>query len=245
MTSLIAKVRRGEGPFWGAAKGAARAALAFHIPVNAATRPAFGLLYNAHVAGREWLAWALRFFWYEPLFRSRCASVGAGFRMERLPYLAGRGRIEIGARAWLSGKSTIEFSNVHHDEPELVLGEGAFVGHGCVFHVGESVRVGDRTMLAGGVMVFDLDGHPLDAERRRAGEPTPRSGVAPVVIGDDVWIGTGALVLKGVTVGDRAVVAARSVVMGDVPAGAVVAGYPARRVGTVPGGSGGDGTGGL
>jgi len=240
MTGLVTKLRRGEGPFWGAAKGAARRVLSFHLPVNALTRPLFSLLYGVHVASREWVAWALRFFWYEPLFRSRCAEVGEGFRMEQLPYLSGRGRIAIGRHVWLSGKSTIEFSNRLHADPELRIGDGSFVGHGCVFHVADSVRVGDHCLLAGGVMVFDCDGHPLDAGRRRAGEPTPRSGVAPVVIGDDVWIGSGALVLKGVTVGDRAVIAARSVVTGDVPAGVVVAGNPARPVGRADEGAGDD-----
>jgi maltose O-acetyltransferase len=78
--------------------------------------------------------------------------------------------------------------------------------------------------------VFDLDGHPLDADERRAGQPTPASAVRPVEIGDDVWVGTGALILKGVTVGPRSVVAARAVVTADVPADVVVAGNPARVV---------------
>jgi acetyltransferase-like isoleucine patch superfamily enzyme len=230
MSSLIVKLRRGEGPFWGALKGAARRVLQFHLPVNGVTRPAFGLLYRAHVAAREGLAWGLRFFWYEPLFRSQCVTVGERFRMERLPYLAGSGRVSIGRRVWLSGKSTFEFSNLLHASPELVIGDGSFVGHACVFHVAESVRVGRDCLLAGGTAVFDCDGHPVDAARRRAGEPTPPSGVKPVVIGDDVWVGTGALILKGVRVGDRSVVAAGSVVTKDVPPDTVVAGNPARVV---------------
>ncbi len=59
-----------------------------------------------------------------------------------------------------------------------------------------------------------------------------RPSAAPVVIGDRVWVGTRAVVLKGVTIGDGAVVAAGAVVSKDVPAGAVVAGIPARQVGT-------------
>jgi acetyltransferase-like isoleucine patch superfamily enzyme len=230
MTSLIARVRRGEGPFWAGAKNAARLTLQFHLPVNGATRSAFGLLYGAHVSGREGLAWALRFFWYEPLFRSRCSRVGERFRMERLPYMSGNGRIDIGGRVQLSGKPSVEFSNVHRPDPELRIGDGTFVGHACAFHVAESVRVGRDCLLAGGVAVYDTDGHPLDAGRRRAGEPVPRSGVGPVTIGDGAWIGAGALILKGVTIGDRAVVAARSVVTRDVPADTLVAGNPARPI---------------
>jgi acetyltransferase-like isoleucine patch superfamily enzyme len=57
--------------------------------------------------------------------------------------------------------------------------------------------------------------------------------VAPVVIGDRVWVGTRAVILKGVTIGDGAVVAAGAVVNKDVPAHSVVAGGPARVVGSV------------
>jgi maltose O-acetyltransferase len=78
--------------------------------------------------------------------------------------------------------------------------------------------------------VFDMDGHPIDAAERRSGMPTPGSGVAPVVIGDDVWIGSRAMILKGVAIGDRAIVAAGAVVSKDVPADVVVAGNPARIV---------------
>jgi acetyltransferase-like isoleucine patch superfamily enzyme len=63
------------------------------------------------------------------------------------------------------------------------------------------------------------------------GQPQPHT--APIVIGDHVWIGTNSLVLKGVTVGDGAVVAAGSVVTRDVPASTLVAGVPAKPVRTI------------
>lgn len=230
--SLISKLRRGEGPVWGRLKRVARAVLSFHLPVNRLSRPLFRLLYWLHVSARETVIWARRFFWNEPLFRSQCERVGERFQMEELPYLQGDGRIVVGSGVRLSGKPSVHFGRPSPDRPELVLGDGTFVGHGCGFHVSRSVRVGRHCLLAGGVQVYDADGHPLDAARRRAGEPTPPEAVASVVIGDDVWVGTGAVILKGVTVGDRAVIGARSVVTKDVPADAVVAGNPARVVTT-------------
>jgi acetyltransferase-like isoleucine patch superfamily enzyme len=191
---------------------------------------AFGALYRLHTLRREAWIWALRFFWYEPLFRSQCEAVGAGLWMEQLPYLTGRGRLVIGERVRLSGKPSIGFCNRIWARPELVVGSDSFIGHGCGFTIGRSVRIGHNCLLAGGVCVRDYDGHPLDAQRRRAGEFVDPQDIKPVVIGDDVWIGAGASILKGVTIGARSVVAAGAIVTRDVPADVVVAGNPARIV---------------
>ncbi len=82
-----------------------------------------------------------------------------------------------------------------------------------------SVSIGARCAIAWGVLLMDADFHGLEGRA---------SGDAPLRIGEHVWIGAGAMVLKGVTVGDGAVIAAGAVVTRDVPAGALVAGNPAR-----------------
>jgi serine acetyltransferase len=230
MTSLTARIRRGEGPVFGTLKRVAKAVLQFHIPVAGPTRWMFGLLYRLHVLAREAGTWAVRFFWYEPLFRSQCESVGPRFQMEALPYMGAPGRIVIGAGVRLSGKSTIGFSTHIVPRPELVIGDETFVGHNCHFAISRSLRIGRHCLLAGGVRIQDHDGHPTDADDRRGGMPTPPQGSAAVAIGDDVWVGAGAAILKGVTIGDRSIVAAKAVVTKDVPPDVVVAGNPARIV---------------
>ncbi len=219
-----------QPPFLRRLKKIVKTVRTVHVPVNGLTRPLFRLLYRAHVSAREGLEWAMRFFWYEPLFRSQCSRVGNGFFMEQLPYLVGKGKIEIGAGVRLSGKSSITFARAHGQEAELVIGDGTFIGHACGFNVAQSVRIGSHCLFASGIRVFDLDGHPLDAESRRSGQPTPPEGISPVSIGDDVWIGNSALILKGVSIGDRSIVAAGAVVTRDVPADSIVAGNPARVV---------------
>ncbi|HEV3145980.1 MAG TPA: hypothetical protein VGZ47_18990, partial [Gemmataceae bacterium] len=119
--SFVKKIRRGERPFWAALKRCAKAVLCFHLPVVGPTRFLFGLLYCLHVFGRESLIWGLRFFWYEPLFRSQCESVGPRFRMEKLPYLNGKGRIVIGSEVRLSGKCSIAFSSRVDGDPEFSI----------------------------------------------------------------------------------------------------------------------------
>ena len=90
------------------------------------------------------------------------------------------------------------------------------------------MQIGNHCLIAGGVRIADFDGHPLGADERRAGATFAAETVLPVIIGDDVWIGHGAVILKGVNIGDRAVIGARAVVTRDVPADTVVAGNPAR-----------------
>ena len=150
--------------------------------------------------------------------------------MELLPYLSGHGRIVIGDRVRISGKPSIAFSNRLNAQPELRIGDGTFIGHGCHFGIAESIQIGRNCLLAGGASVRDLDGHPIDAALRRSGEPTPPTGVRAVVIEDDVWIGANAIILKGVTIGARSIVGAGAVVSRDVPPDCVVAGNPARVV---------------
>jgi acetyltransferase-like isoleucine patch superfamily enzyme len=199
-----------------------------HIPVGAAARPFVRVLYDLHVAGREGVIWLLRFFWFEPLFRSRCERVGKRLQMEKLPYITGAGRIIVGSNVWLSGKSTIGFGNRVYDMPELSIGDDSFVGHNCTFLIAQSVTIGKHCLLAGGVRVSDFDGHPTDAEARRRNDPMSPDSIQPIVIGDDAWIGAGAYILKGVRIGERAIIGAGSVVTTDVPADAVAAGNPAR-----------------
>ena len=230
MSGLVRRIKRGDSPFFGALKRVAKAVFSLHVPVVCVTRPIFGALYWVHVCLRETCIILIKFCWYEPLFRSQCESVGRGFHMEKLPYITGSGRIVIGEGVRLSGKSGIGFNNRLKEHPELIVGDGTFIGHNCGFAIAESVRIGSHCLLAGGVSVSDNDGHPLEADKRRRGEPVEGEQVKPVVICDDVWMGRSATVLKGVTIGEGAIVGANAVVTKDVPARTVVAGNPARVV---------------
>jgi maltose O-acetyltransferase len=103
------------------------------------------------------------------------------------------------------------------------VGDSFFANFGCVVLDVCRVDVGDHVMFGPGVHVYTAT-HPLDAAARREGLEYGR----PVTLGDDVWVGGGAVLNPGVTVGDRAVVAAGAVVTGDVPPDTVVGGNPAR-----------------
>jgi galactoside O-acetyltransferase len=102
----------------------------------------------------------------------------------------------------------------------------------------DRISIGDDVMIAWDVTVFDNDSHSVTFRHREDDVINWRDGrqdwshvpVAPITIGDKVWIGFGAAIAKGVTVGEGAVIAARAMVTKDVPPWTVVAGNPARVV---------------
>ncbi|MFF9897769.1 DapH/DapD/GlmU-related protein [Streptomyces longispororuber] len=106
------------------------------------------------------------------------------------------------------------------------FGKNVFVNQGCTFMDKGGIRIGDGVMIAPKVSLI-TGGHPLPLAERRE-----YLSFAPIVVEDDVWIGTAAVVLQGVTIGTGAVVAAGAVVTRDVPARSLVAGVPARVVKT-------------
>ncbi len=108
---------------------------------------------------------------------------------------------------------------------ELVLARNVGLT-AAVLCAGLSIRIGENTLLGAGVMIFDNDFHAPEGGSGWRDEH--RSNARPVVIGRGVFIGTRALVLKGVTIGDRAIVGAGAVVTKDVPSGHLAVGNPAR-----------------
>ena len=103
------------------------------------------------------------------------------------------------------------------------LGAGVFLNFNCVILDVVEVTIGDRTQIGPGVQILTAD-HPRNPAARASGLEFGR----PVRVGRNVWIGAGAIILPGVSIGDDALIGAGSVVTRDVPAGATVFGNPAR-----------------
>lgn len=107
----------------------------------------------------------------------------------------------------------------------IFLGANVFLNSNCVLLDVLPIRIGDGTQIGPAVQIYTAD-HPRGPATRRSGLEFGR----PVTIGANVWIGGGAILLPGITVGDDAVIGAGSVVTRDVPTGATVVGNPARLV---------------
>jgi acetyltransferase-like isoleucine patch superfamily enzyme len=140
------------------------------------------------------------------------------------------GRLEVGRDVvfeplvWLTGG----------EQGRIRLGDGVLLNVGVMIASLELVEIGEHTMIANGSVVADSN-HRFDDPTR----PITHQGFTskgPTRIGPNCWLGANVTVTSGVTIGERCVVGAGSVVVRDVPAFSVVAGAPAKVIGRVPGG---------
>jgi acetyltransferase-like isoleucine patch superfamily enzyme len=131
-----------------------------------------------------------------------------------------RGRIELGRWSWL-GHGT----KIRCHEGVVSVGAKTVLGQDCTISAYQHVSIGRECVIADRVMLIDFDHGTVEVDR-----PIRLQGIykRDVRVGNNVWIGYGACILRGVTVGDNAVIGTNSVVTKDVPANAVVGGVPAR-----------------
>ena len=104
---------------------------------------------------------------------------------------------------------------------KIEIGNNSYIGDRTEIHAGESVKIGNGVNIAWDCNILDRDYHAFESDKEV---------IKPVVIKDNVWIGVRSTILKGVTIGEGAVVAAGSVVVKDVPNRCLVAGNPAKVV---------------
>jgi acetyltransferase-like isoleucine patch superfamily enzyme len=137
-------------------------------------------------------------------------------------------RVRPGARFRCDGVVSLQRGvRIVVDGGELVIGHGSNLNGLSKLLVSTSVRIGAGCTLSWDCQILDHDFHAITADG------VERPSAAPVVLGDRVWVGTGALILKGVSVGSDSVIAAGAVVTRDVPPNTVVGGSPARVLGHV------------
>jgi acetyltransferase-like isoleucine patch superfamily enzyme len=226
MINIRRAVALGNSPATRFARRAYRAALRFHLPVP---RPLGWLMLSAYNGVRGLYYVTYRLLVCEPLFKAACRSYGRNVRTGVfVHFVTGAGDLVVGDDVYLDGKSSFGFGARFAERPLLRIGSRTYVGHSCSFTVSSRVTVGDDCFIAGGCYFLDSPGHPLDPARRLAHAPPDPEQVKPVTVGDNVWIGTQAMVMPGVTIGEGSVVAARSVVTKDVPPYTLVGGAPAR-----------------
>lgn len=139
----------------------------------------------------------------------------------QLPVIGRGGTVRIGKRFVIRGQVARCEIAVHPDA-QLLIGDRVFVNQGVVIAARESIQIGDDSKVGDFSAILDSNYHDL--------EPVHPDKPRPVTIGKNVWLGNGVLVLPGSNIGDHTVVAARSVVKGDLPPKVLAAGNPAKVV---------------
>ena len=133
----------------------------------------------------------------------------------------GKLKIELLKGSFLKGNVVIQGSG------KFILGKNSYISNFCVIGVNDSIWIGANVMIADNVSIRDTDHNFVDINT-----PMIKQGIitAPIIIKDDVWIGHGAVITKGVTIGQGAIIGANAVVTRDVPEYGIVGGVPAKLI---------------
>lgn len=113
---------------------------------------------------------------------------------------------------------------------KLKIGDWSGISGGCIWAT-DSITVGNHVNIGANCVIMDGDIHNMDWRVRRTDRISPIPipfEHKPIVIEDDVWLGTGSIVLKGVTIGARSIIGAGSVVTKDIPSDCIAAGNPCK-----------------
>jgi maltose O-acetyltransferase len=114
----------------------------------------------------------------------------------------------------------------HCDYGQMIsLGDRVYINHSCSFLDGGNIKIGNDCLIGPKVQLITVSHDTQPAERLKK-----HNYAADIIIGDNVWIGAGAIILPGINIGDGAVIGAGSVVTKDVGGSVLVAGNPARKI---------------
>jgi acetyltransferase-like isoleucine patch superfamily enzyme len=151
----------------------------------------------------------------------RWQTAGPVFFGRRLELEIGRrGTIRFGRFVWIG-----DGTKIRCHEGEVIVGDKTVLGQECTISAYKRVRIGEQCVVADRAMFIDFDHGVVEVER-----PIRLQGIykRPVEVGSNVWVGYGACVLRGVSVGDNSILGTNSVVTKDVPQNGVAGGVPAK-----------------
>jgi acetyltransferase-like isoleucine patch superfamily enzyme len=174
-----------------------------------------------NMLNRHYALLGARWLWLKLRWRGRLVTDGICFVCPGVKFEIGpNAKLHIGRWAWIGHDSKIR---VH--EGEVRIGAKTVMGQECTISAYQHVSIGRECIVADRVMLIDFDHGVVEVER-----PIRLQGIykRDVKVGNNVWMGYGACVLRGVTVGDNAIVGTNAVVTKEVPANAVVGGVPAK-----------------
>jgi maltose O-acetyltransferase len=164
---------------------------------------------------------------FSPFYLRHCTKVGKRARTRGMPFIENLGRMEIGDDFNFVSLFVRSHLVTGH-QGLLEIGNTVNINFGAAISAHEHVKIGDRVRMGPYAIVMDSDYH---AARDRGEKPT-----SPIIIEDDVWLAGRVSVLRGSRIGRGSVITAGSVVSGEIPAGVIAGGVPARVIRRIEGG---------
>jgi len=188
----------------------------------------------------------LKRIWWSTTLLARMRSLGVEIadevRIYGMPIVSmeANSRVRIGARCVICSSSQFTALGVNHPTvivtlragAEIEIGEDTGISGGSIC-AAKSIKIGSSCLIGANVTLADTDFHALSPNNRRYNKNPDEIATAPILIEDNVFIGTGAIVLKGVTIGRNSIIGAGSVVVSNIPANSIAAGNPARVIKTI------------
>jgi acetyltransferase-like isoleucine patch superfamily enzyme len=226
--SLIRKIKRGDSFAFRCVRAAVRFVLRPSLPpLPAFMKPPLRALYQLRFGLLVPLRWVLAVCYRQPLFQARCAKVGRGLSVDSLPWVSGPVEIHIGDYVWLGGKISILSPRSAGERPRLVVKDRAEISWNVIISVRKEVIIEENARISFNCRIFDNDGHRRESDLRAQDAPLDPKDVRPVRVCRNAWIGNGSQIMKGVTIGEGAVIGAHSVVISDIPPYCLAIGNPA------------------
>jgi len=229
LESTVLRIKRGDTPACRAVKTTARWILKANIPVPRTFKPLLRIAYDVRFYIPVPWRRLKSLLYVHPLFAGRCEWMGKRVQIGALPRINGHTQVYVGDDVRFSGALVVT-SGRFCDHPTLRIGDRAFIGDRVAITCNRQVVIEEDVLIASACRITDYDGHPASLEQRMANALPAADEIRSVRICRGAWIGQGSLIMKGVTIGEGAIVGAHSVVTHDVPPHAVAAGVPARIV---------------
>ena len=229
ISNFIMKIRRRETPFYKNLytfiKGLRRWSFPsipwIHLP-----------LYYLYNAIESLIHGFLERMWWIPLFKARVDKGGKGMRLHAgLPCIEGDNLIiELGDNVQFHNNTltgVLTHSKYYDSQPVLEIGSNTHLGYEVNISIADKVYIGENCLFSSFVYICDNDGHPIDPNKRS--ENLDKRDAKKVFIGNNVWIGYGAVILKGTTIGNNSIISANTVIPGIViPANVIAYGNPVK-----------------
>lgn len=224
---FILKLKRGETPLFRALRSVVYFIFRPSAPrLPAFLKPLFRLIFEFHWGVVVFFRLLMTLLYSHPVFQARCTQVGKNLGLSGLPFVTGHVEIYIADHVSFGGNFSL-MSGRFLDHPRFQVGDRTEIGWNVSITVNQEVIIEEDVLVANDCRISDSDGHPREADLRAQKAPIPLKDIRSVRICRNAWIGAGTYIMKGVTIGEGAIIGGNSVVISDVPPYCLALGNPA------------------